>query len=316
MKVDDTLWQKLLDLKSKAVTENVLGWAFDGTSFCELLSVTDLNNQYIAVLLKLNSKLSTNTKLSNYKHIKIPFEGLSFFVNSNITNDLLTVLQNYWPLSILCHLNTDLPYVFIHSATSLDGYLATISGHSQWIGNEENLVHAHRLRALLDAVMIGGKTVLSDKPSLNVRHVQGDNPKRLILSNRCEDLSDLKKISNCKTYLIRDSEYSYDNCTNHFDKMIFFNGTSKKEKILDILQKCKEENISSILIEGGGTTLSAFIETKFAKTIQFHISPMLFGSGIKAVKLPNVNLVDESHKLKNMCVTQIGNSFMITAGLV
>jgi len=46
------------------------------------------------------------------------------------------------------------------------------------------------------------------------------------------------------------------------------------------------------------------------------ISPMLFGDGIKAVKLPKVNLVDETHKLKNMSVTQVGDTFMITAGLV
>ncbi|WP_299111724.1 RibD family protein [uncultured Winogradskyella sp.] len=316
MKVDDTLWQKLLELKNKTITKNILGWAFNGKSFSEIYSIVNLNTNYTAILLKSNSELSENTNLSSYRRIKIPFEGLLFFVYTNISSELLAVLQNYWPLSVLCHLNTNLPYIFIHSATSLDGYLATTSGSSQWIGNDENLIHAHRLRALFDSVLVGGKTVLNDKPSLNVRHVKGDNPKRLILSNKCKNLSSLKKIANCKTYLLRDLEYSYDDYTNHFDKIISFKGKSKKDKILDLLQKCKDENITSILIEGGGTTLSTFIETKFAKTIQFHISPMLFGSGIKAVKLPAVNLVNETHKLKNMYVTQIGNSFMITAGLV
>lgn len=316
MNIDKILWQNILDLKNKSASEDCLGWAFDGTSFSELLSETDFNDSYIAFLLKSNTSSNLNTTLTHYKNRSIPFEGLDFFTNSSISNDSLNILQNYWPLSVLPHLNTNLPHVFIHSAISLDGYLATSSGHSHWIGNDENLIHAHRLRALSDAVLVGSKTVLNDKPSLNVRLTEGNNPKRLILSNKCEDLSSLKKIADCKTYLLRDSDFNYDDCTNHFDKIISFNGSSKKDKMLDLLHKCKQDNITSILVEGGGTTLSSFIETKLATIIQFHISPMLFGSGIKAVTLPNVNLIDETHKLKDMQVTPIGNSFMVTAGLL
>ena len=316
MNINNILWQNILDLKNKSATENCFGWAFDGTSFSELLNETDLKDDYSAVLLKSNKSSKLNTKLSNYKHRSIPFDELDFFTNSTNSNDIINILQNYWPLSVLSHLNSELPHVFIHSAISLDGYLATSSGHSHWIGNDENLIHAHRLRALSDAVLVGSNTVLSDKPSLNVRLTAGNNPKRLILSNKCEDLSSLKKISDCKTSLLRDSDYHYDDCTNHFDKIISFSGTSKKDKMLDLLHKCKEDNIKSILVEGGGTTLSSFIETKLAKIVQFHLSPMLFGSGIKAVTLPKVNMVNETHKLKDMQVTPIGNSFMVTAGLL
>nr|WP_321236202.1 RibD family protein [uncultured Psychroserpens sp.] len=316
MNISKVLWQNILDLKNKSTSEHCLGWAFDGTYFSELLDDDNLDDNCTALLLKSNSSHTLKTKLSTFKHITIPFEGLSFYTSSAISNDTLNILQNYWPLSVLPHLNTELPHIFIHSAISLDGYLATSSGHSHWIGNDENLIHAHRLRALSDAVLVGGKTVLNDKPSLNVRHVKGDNPIRLILSNKCKDLSSLKDISECKTYLLRDSEYDYDNCANHFDKIISFNGVSKKDRLVDLLQQCKTENIRSILVEGGGTTLSSFIETKLAKIVQFHISPMLFGCGIKAVELPEVNLVNETLKLKDMHVTPIGNSFMVTAGLL
>jgi len=283
MRVSDTLWNSLLSLKDKSANESLIGWTFDGVIFNELLSLTELNKDTTALLLKSEVFNDSNSVFSKFKNIQIPFESLSLFVSTPINDDTLLALQNYWPLSVLSHLNTDLPHIFIHSAISLDGYLATPTGHSQWIGNDENLIHAHRLRALSDAVLVGGNTVIKDKPSLNVRHVKGDNPKRLILSNKCEDLSSLKKITDCKTYLLRDLEYNYDDSTNHFDKIIFFEGASKKEKILDILTKCKKENISSILVEGGGSTLSSFIETKFAKVIQFHLSPFLFGDGIKGV---------------------------------
>lgn len=315
MIIDDSLWHKLLGLKDTAVSSDTLGWTFNGESFSEILNVLDIDDDIQALLLKSDLSYKQIQTLLKFKVIKIPINGLSLLVNNSVSDDLQSILKNYWPLSVLGHLKNDLPYIFIHSAISLDGYLATTTGHSQWIGNEDNLTHAHRLRALFDAVLIGGNTVLNDKPSLNVRHVEGKNPKRLILSNKCENLSSLKKVSDCKTYLFRDSGYNYNDCSNDFDKIIYFHGGCKKEKMFDLLQKCKQEKIKSILVEGGGTTLSTFIETKFANTLQFHMSPMLFGGGIKAVKLPNVNQVDESHKLSNMYVTQIGNSFMITAGL-
>lgn len=317
MNVSHELWNSFLSLKNNNNdTKNSVGWTFNGSTFSELKDTSEINSDTQAILIKIKYQDSFNTKVFNFKNIQIHYEGLTLYISDSLSENKKNILIHYWPLSVVSKTNTTLPHVFIHSAISLDGYIATNSGHSHWIGNEENLTHAHRLRALSDAVMIGGKTVLADKPSLNVRHVEGKNPKRLILSNRCDDLSALKKIADCKTYLLRDTQFIYDDCTNHFDKIISFNGTTKKEKLLDLLQKCKNENINSILIEGGGRTLSSFIETKLARIVQFHMSPMLFGCGIKAVQLPEVNLVNETHKLKDMLVTPIGNSFMVTAGLL
>src|SRR5262249_59875864 len=64
---------------------------------------------------------------------------------------------------------------------SLDGRIATNSGHSKYINCEAGLDHLHRLRALMDAVVIGGGTALADDPQLTVRRVFGPNPARGIL---------------------------------------------------------------------------------------------------------------------------------------
>src|ERR1700747_420767 len=64
---------------------------------------------------------------------------------------------------------------------SLDGRIATNSGHSKYINCEAGLDHLHRLRALMDAVVIGVGTALADNPQLTVRRVAGPNPARVIL---------------------------------------------------------------------------------------------------------------------------------------
>ena len=81
-------------------------------------------------------------------------------------------------------LQNKLPFICLHVAQSLDGKIATNSGHSKWIGNMENRIHSHRIRALVDGVMIGGNTLRNDKPKLNVRHVEGKDPIKIVITSK------------------------------------------------------------------------------------------------------------------------------------
>src|SRR3954470_14954193 len=67
---------------------------------------------------------------------------------------------------------------------SLDGRIATETGHSHYINGPEALAHLHRLRALVDAVVIGIGTALADNPQLTVRRVAGPQPARVVIDAR------------------------------------------------------------------------------------------------------------------------------------
>src|SRR3984893_13568845 len=64
---------------------------------------------------------------------------------------------------------------------SLDGRAATSTGHSHYINGSEGLDHLHRLRAIVDAVVVGIGTALADDPLLTVRRVAGPHPARVII---------------------------------------------------------------------------------------------------------------------------------------
>ena len=82
--------------------------------------------------------------------------------------------------SFFKHLTTGLPYVCLKAAVTLDGRMATRTGDSRWITSPESRKETHRLRADSDAVLVGVQTVIADDPLLNVRHVKGRDPLRVV----------------------------------------------------------------------------------------------------------------------------------------
>ncbi len=73
------------------------------------------------------------------------------------------------------------PMTVGHLGQSLDGFIATHSGESQYVTGEENILHLHRMRALSDAVVVGAGTVAADDPQLTTRKVSGPSPLRVVL---------------------------------------------------------------------------------------------------------------------------------------
>lgn len=295
------------------------------TKYWELLLA--IKNSYKTLDPKTEQLLITTAyKVEKSYEVQLPPNGLAifFFNTNNQTADkfydilysevfpkklkkILTLYLDY----VLVNRASELPFAVAHLAQTIDGKIATNSGKSKWIGNEENLIHAHRVRALVDAIMVGGNTFRIDKPKLDVRLVKGENPVKVILAN---SVLELQTLSEGKTYLCSTNPLEYDHLPEETE-IINLQSTNGFIHSEDLLKALKHRGIHSILIEGGCQTLRKFIEEKTLSRIEFHTAPMLFGSGKNGIELAVIDELSEAIHLKNPQYYQFGNAIMTVSNL-
>ena len=200
-------------------------------------------------------------------------------------------------------------FAISHFAQTLDGKIATCSGDSKWIGNKENLVHAHKMRAMCDAIMVGSNTLAVDNPSLNVRHVKGNDPVKVVLGGDSLDLGDFKAID-VNTILF---------CQNHLESV----GTCTKVSLtknpgyntVEILRELYLRGLHSVYIEGGSYTTSKFLQQNALDQVQVHISSKILGSGTSSFTFEGANSVSEAKKFTHVRFMSMGDEVMFIGNL-
>lgn len=218
------------------------------------------------------------------------FDNALFLECDSVPPDLISYIRLYLPLLLASRLQPSRPFIISHFAQSLDGKICTTSGKSKWISNEDNLNHSHRLRAMVDGVLVGGGTIKADKPKLTVRRVEGKNPKRIFWCNTIDDYTDYKA-ENTYTILIA-AKNIIKTTPKGIDHYISYK--NEKSSIQEVLVKLKEIGINSIFIEGGSNTLSHFHQARLIDLMQIHIAPIIFGSGKSAFEMQPIDEVSDS----------------------
>jgi len=182
------------------------------------------------------------------------------------------------------------PYVIIKYATSLDGYISKSIGKSTVITGKESKKSVHKLRARCDGILVGRKTVQIDDPDLS-SHGLGNNPRIVILGDKEKLNSNLKVFSKDPIF------YSFlDTCKNsdskNLEKESLFNN------IAPLLSKLYHEGMQSLLVEGGGETITSFLMSGLFDEIHAYIGPKIFGSGVPlftiGTKMDHLNLIVNS----------------------
>jgi riboflavin-specific deaminase-like protein len=196
-------------------------------------------------------------------------------------------------------------FVITHFAQTLDGRIASITGDSKWIGNQQNLIHAHRMRALVDGIIIGAKTLAVDNPRLTVRHVEGNNPSKILIGG---DKLDIDKFNLGKGEIIIFSK----NNPQENEKIITYSIDRDKDyfKTKNILEILYQSGITSVYIEGGSITTSAFLEQGMVDQVQIHFAPIILGSGITGFKFQGVNSLKDGIHFRSFRFHPIGDQMM------
>jgi diaminohydroxyphosphoribosylaminopyrimidine deaminase / 5-amino-6-(5-phosphoribosylamino)uracil reductase len=191
------------------------------------------------------------------------------------------------PIARILSAPRDRPFVVAQLGQSLDGRIAIESGESRWINGQSALVHVHRVRAAVDAVVVGVGTVAADDPLLNVRHVPGRSPARVVIdpkgrlphTARC-----LLGADGCRRVVVRATDGPLPKGVEALH-MSSDGGRLDPAGIVDGLFRL---GLRSILIEGGAHTVSAFLSAGALDRLHVLVAPVILGSGKPGLQLPPI----------------------------
>jgi riboflavin-specific deaminase-like protein len=208
-----------------------------------------------------------------------------------------SLLDLYLPI---CSATADRPITVGHLGQSLDGFIATHSGDSRWVTGQENVLHMHRLRALCDAIVVGAGTIAADDPQLTTRLVTGANPLRIVL-DPARRLSDQHRVFTddaaetwyvCARSLRQEGEH-------HFGRAILVGMEDAGEggiNVAELLRSLHARGCARVFVEGGGVTVSTFLEANLLDRLHVTIAPLLIGDGRPAIRLPPRAALGDCHR--------------------
>jgi diaminohydroxyphosphoribosylaminopyrimidine deaminase/5-amino-6-(5-phosphoribosylamino)uracil reductase len=177
---------------------------------------------------------------------------------------------------------------------SLDGRIATVSGHSHYINGSEGLAHLHRLRALVDAVVVGIGTVLADDPQLTVRRVAGPHPARVVIDPRGRLSASARMLADDGApRLVLTCEAAQARLPSGVETLALpsDNGHIAPAAMLNALAA---RGFRRIMIEGGAQTVSRFLAAGCLDRLHIVVAPLILGAGAMAFDLAPIERVDDA----------------------
>ncbi len=193
------------------------------------------------------------------------------------------------PLRPIREAPRDRPFVVAQLGQSLDGRIATRTGESRWINGQPALVHVHRIRATVDAVVVGIGTVVADDPILNVRHVEGRNPARVVIdpSGRLPANARCLQADGARRLVVR--AIGADVAVPKGVEVLRVAKVGARMAPAAIIAALWGAGLKTFLVEGGAQTVSGFLEAGAVDRMHVMVAPVILGSGKPGLSLPPID---------------------------
>lgn len=211
------------------------------------------------------------------------------------------------------------PFIVLKAAMTLDGKIATATGQSKWITNETSRAYGYKLRDIYDGIMVGINTVIEDNPMLTARVDGGKNPIRIVVDSslKIDINANVVQDKSAKTIVATTDKADKDKIlklqAQDVDVIVVDKDENDKvdiEKLLDILG---QQNICSILVEGGATLSGSFVAKKLVDKVYFFIAPRIVGG--KEAKTPVAGIgilnLQEALALKDIQIEKLEEDILI-----
>jgi diaminohydroxyphosphoribosylaminopyrimidine deaminase/5-amino-6-(5-phosphoribosylamino)uracil reductase len=199
----------------------------------------------------------------------------------------------------ICGASPASPITVGHLGQSLDGFIATRAGDSQFVTGPENIVHLHRMRALSDAVVVGAGTVAVDDPLLTTRQVSGPNPLRVVFDPSHRLDAHYRIFSDAETptlYACGDVHLRHGESRFGAADILPLACVGDTSPVAQLLAALRARGCARVFVEGGGVTVSAFLEAGLLDRLQMAVAPLIVGSGKPAIRLQPKDVLSDCQR--------------------
>jgi diaminohydroxyphosphoribosylaminopyrimidine deaminase / 5-amino-6-(5-phosphoribosylamino)uracil reductase len=218
------------------------------------------------------------------------------------------------------YITKKLPLITVKVAESLDGKIATRTGESKWITSEESRDFAHRIRKNYDAIMVGVNTILRDNSRLDAWGSQ-KQPSKIVIDSQLSTPQEADIFSG-KSKVILATIPSRPGQETENRKSL-----AQKARILEVKEKFGQINlkdmckklarleITSILVEGGGTLIGSLFDEGLVDKVMFFISPKIIGGkeALSSVMGKGISRIDRAVMLKNIRLRRFKEDILVEA---
>ena len=183
-----------------------------------------------------------------------------------------------------------LPWLHAKWAMTLDGRIASRTGHSKWISNEESRAYVHELRGRMDAIVTGAGTVRADNPLLTARPEGTRHALRVVVDSDGSSVTDgcqlLRTLDQAPLLISVAEEHAGNHNLMKLSKLgveiYAAQGGSRSERAADLLAELGRRKCTNVLVEAGGGLLGSFFDANLVDEVHVFVAPKIVG-GLNAM---------------------------------